>query len=83
MGESYELKNRYLHVAWKESAYSDEKQPIKQPIEHIGENRLSEILETKTVSSRTKANITRLIRQVFLIAGGQLRSCSILCFKKF
>lgn len=64
MGESYELKNRYLHIAWKESAYSDEEQPIKQPIEqpieYIGKNSLSEILETKTVSSRTKANITRL-----------------------
>lgn len=63
-GESYELKNRYLHIAWKESVYPDEKQPIKQPIkqpvEHIGENSLSEVLVTKTLSSRTKANITRL-----------------------
>lgn len=64
MGESHELKNRYLHIAWKESAYSNEKQlikqPIKQPIESVGKNSLSEALETKTVSSRTKANITRL-----------------------
>lgn len=60
MGESHELKNRYLHIAWKESAYSNEKQPIKQPIESAGKNSLSEALETKTVSSRTKANITRL-----------------------
>ena len=64
MGESYELKNRYLHIAWKESAYSDIKQPIKQhikqPIERVGKNSLSEIIETKTLSSRTKANITRL-----------------------
>ena len=60
MGASYELKNRYLHIAWKESAYSDEKQPIKQPIEHIEENSLSEVFKTKTVSSRTKANIARL-----------------------
>ena len=29
MGEAYELKNRYLHIAWKESACSKEKQPIK------------------------------------------------------
>lgn len=29
MEESYELKNRYLHIAWQESAYSDIKQPIK------------------------------------------------------
>ena len=64
MGESYELKNRYLHVAWKKSAYLDEeqpiKQPIKQPIELIEKNSLLEVLETKTVSSRTKTNITRL-----------------------
>ena len=60
MRESYELKNRYLYIAWKESAYSCKKQPIKQPIEHVGKNCLSEVLETKTVSSRTKANITRL-----------------------
>ena len=60
MGESYELKNRYLHVAWEKSAYSNEKQPIEQPIERIGKNSLSKVLGTKTVSLRTKANITRL-----------------------
>lgn len=63
MGESYELKNRYLHIAWKETAHSGSKQPIKQPIgsnKHIGENHLLEILEIKKVSSRTKANIIRL-----------------------
>ena len=67
MGESYELKNRYLHIAWKESAYSNEEQPIKQPIKQLfwdaGEISLSEILETKTVSSRTKANIIRLYNE--------------------
>ena len=57
MGESYELKNRYLHIAWKETAYSDIKQPIKQPIE---ENSLSEVIKIKTISSRTQANIIRL-----------------------
>ena len=65
--ESYDLKNRYLHIAWKESAYSNEeqhiKQPIKQPIEHIGRNSLSEVLKTKTISSRTKANITSLYEE--------------------
>ena len=61
MGESYELKNRYLHIAWQESAYSDEEQPIKQPIKQpIGENNLLEVLEKKSISLRTKANITRL-----------------------
>lgn len=65
MGEKHELKNRYLHIAWKESAYLDEKQLIKQPIEQpieqpIGENSLLDILKTKTVSSRMKVNIIRL-----------------------
>lgn len=61
MGESHELKNRYLHIAWKESAYLDEKQPIQQPIQqHIEENRLLKVLEAKIVSSKAKANITRL-----------------------
>ena len=61
MGESYELKNRYLHIAWKESAYSDEEQPIKQPIKQpIEKNNPLEVLEKKTISSRTKANITKL-----------------------
>ncbi len=61
MGEKHELKNRYLHIAWNESACSDEKQPIEQPIEQpIGENSLLSIFETKTVSSRMKANIIRL-----------------------
>ena len=61
MGESYELKNRYLHIAWKESAYSDEEQPIKQPIKQpIGNNNLLEVLEKKPISLRTKANIIKL-----------------------
>lgn len=61
MGEKHELKNRYLHIAWEESTYSGEKQHIKQPIEeHIGENSLLEVLETKPISSRTKANIIKL-----------------------
>lgn len=69
MEESHELKNRYLHIAWKESVYWQEeqliKQPIKQPIQRSvqqrdGENRLLKVLETKTVSSRTKTNITKL-----------------------
>lgn len=61
MGEKHELKNRYLHIALEDSAYSSEKQPIKQPIEqHIGGNSLLEVLETKPISLRTKANIIRL-----------------------
>lgn len=61
MGEKHELKNRYLHIAWGDSIYLGEKQPIKQPIEqHIGENSLMGVLETKLVSSRTKANIIKL-----------------------
>ena len=64
MGEKYELKNRCLHIAWEDSACSDEKQPIeqpiKQPIEQPVENNLATVLEAKSVSSKTKANITRL-----------------------
>ena len=64
MGEKHELKNRYLHIAWKDSACSDEKQLIKQlikqPIEQPIENNFAAVLETKSVSSKTKANITRL-----------------------
>lgn len=61
MGEKHELKNRYLHIAWEDSTYSGEKQPIKRPIEqHIGGNSLLEVLETKPISSRTKANIIKL-----------------------
>ena len=40
-------------------ACSEEKQPIKSPLSEL-KNSLSEVLETKTVSSQTKANITRL-----------------------
>ena len=63
--ESYyaekDLKNRYLHIAWKDSAGSDKKQPIKQLIKQpIGANSLSEILERKSVSARTKGNVIRL-----------------------
>lgn len=57
MGENHELKNRYLHIAWREADYLDGKQPIKQLIEKPS---LPEILETKAISSRTKANICRL-----------------------
>ena len=61
MGEKHELKNRYLHVKWNESAYSDEKQHIKQHIEpHDKKNSLLQMLETKSISSRTKANIAKL-----------------------
>ena len=61
MGENHELKNRYLHIAWKNSVYSNREQPIKQPIKQpIEENSLLKILETNSVSSRTKTNIIRL-----------------------
>lgn len=61
MGEKHELKNRYLHIAWRESAYPGEKQPIKQPVKQLIEkNSLLKALEIKSVSSRAKANIIRL-----------------------
>lgn len=60
MGEKHELKNRYLHIAWIDSSRQDEKQPIKQPFEQPIKNSPAEILKTKPVSSRTRANISRL-----------------------
>ena len=65
MGEKHELKNRYLHIRRNETAYCDEKQHIKQHIKqhfetHDEKNSLLKILETKSISSRTKANIAKL-----------------------
>ncbi len=61
MGESHELKNRYLHIAWKDPADFNEKQPIEQLIEQpIRKNSRLEILENQAISWKTKANIKRL-----------------------
>ena len=58
MGEKNELKNRFMHIAWKETTHSDDKQHIEQHIQ--GENDLLSILAEQKVSSKTKANIIKL-----------------------
>lgn len=62
MGENNELKNRYLHIAWKETTHSDGKQQIEQHIEHhIQEkNDLLSILNEQAVSPKAKTNIIKL-----------------------
>ena len=58
MGEHNELKNRYLHVAWSETAHSGDKQHIEQ---HIGtENDTFSIPDDTSVSPKTRNNIERL-----------------------
>jgi len=60
MGENHELKNRRLHIAWKDSDDPDKKQHIGQ---HIEENNLLKILDAKATSAKTKANIIRLYKE--------------------
>ena len=62
MGEKNELKNRYMHIAWKETTHSDDKQHIERHIEqHIQEkNDLLSILDEQSVSPKTKTNIIKL-----------------------
>ena len=62
MGEKNELKNRYMHIAWKETTHSDDKQHIERHIEqHIQEkNDLLSILDEQPVSPKTKTNIIKL-----------------------
>ena len=61
LGESNVLKNRYLHVDWKEeTAHSSQKQHIEQ---HIGaKNSLSARLETAKVNIKTQNNIITLYK---------------------
>ncbi len=64
MGEKHDLKNRRLHIAWKDSDDWDKKQPIGQPFEQpFEENNLLKILEAKAATAKTKANIIRLYRE--------------------
>ena len=64
MGENHELKNRRLHIAWKDSDNPDKKPHIEPHIEqHIEERALLKILEAKAVSAKTKANIIRLYKE--------------------
>ena len=62
MGEHNELKNRYMHIRWKEMTHLKRKQHIEQHIEqHIkDENGILNFLETKEISSKMKNNIIKL-----------------------
>ncbi len=65
MGENNELRNRYLHIAWPETAHSGAKQHIEQ---HIGQNigqssGLLAVLDAEKVSVRARKNIITLCEQ--------------------
>lgn len=62
LGEHNELKNRYMHIRWEETAHSTSKQHIEQHIgQHIQEqNSILNLLDTKEISSKMKSNITKL-----------------------
>ena len=72
MGEKNELKNRYMHIAWKETTHSNNKRHIERHIEqHIEQHidpkgaikQLEIILDTNVVSERTKSNILNLFNE--------------------
>ena len=68
MGEKNELKNRYMHIAWKETTHSNNKRHIERHIEqHIDPKgaikQLEIILDTNAVSERTKSNILNLFNE--------------------
>ena len=64
MGEDHELKNRRLHIGWKDSDESDKKLHIEPHIEpHIEESPILSVLDSKTASAKTKANIIRLYKE--------------------
>ncbi len=68
MGEKNELKNRYMHIAWKETTHSNNKRHIERHIEqHIDPKgaikQLEIILDTNVVSKRTKSNILNLFNE--------------------
>ena len=60
MGEDHELKNRRLHIGWKDSDDSDKKLHIEP---HIEEGPILSVLDSKTASAKTKANIIRLYKE--------------------
>ena len=66
MGEKHELKNRYLHIRWPETAHSGNKQHIEQHIKQSSEdkNSIFNILLRKEISSKTKNNI-QILYQTF------------------
>ena len=61
LGEANTLKNRYLHVDWKEkTVHSEGKQYIEQYIQP--KNSILELLDTTKVTEKTKNNIITLYK---------------------
>ncbi len=60
LDEQNKLSNHELHINWNETAHSNGKQPIKQPIQ--GQNGLRERLNTLPVTPRTERNISAVYR---------------------
>lgn len=58
MGENNELKNRFMHIAWKETTHSDEKQHIERHFRK--KTDLLSILDEQKVTTKTKTNIVKL-----------------------
>ena len=66
MGENHELKNRYLHIEWPQTAHPEETQHIERHIEqHIEpKNSPFSIPDSAPVSAKAKRNI-ELLYQAF------------------
>ena len=58
MGENNELKNRFMHIAWKETTHSDEKQHIERHFQK--KTDLLSILDEQKVTTKTKTNMVKL-----------------------
>ncbi|MBR4777292.1 MAG: Fic family protein, partial [Lachnospiraceae bacterium] len=58
MGENNELKNRFMHIAWKETTHSDGKQHIERHFQK--KTDLLSILDEQKVTTKTKTNIVKL-----------------------
>lgn len=58
MGENNELKNRFMHIAWKETTHLDGKQHIERHFRK--KTDLLSILDEQKVTTKTKTNIVKL-----------------------
>ena len=58
MGENNELKNRFMHIDWKETTHSDGKQHIERHFRK--KTDLLSILDEQKVTTKTKTNIVKL-----------------------
>lgn len=58
MGENNELKNRFMHIDWKETTHLDGKQHIERHFRK--KTDLLSILDEQKVTTKTKTNIVKL-----------------------